>query len=80
MGQELGTLLRVGHVFPVDNLCLSHVAPISVATAATAVSSIHSLVLWHARLDYASSSQLQHLASRGLLGLVSNENFDCVSC
>ena len=48
MGQELGTLLRVGRVFPMDNLCLSHVAPISVATTATTISSIHSLVLWHA--------------------------------
>ena len=40
--------------------------------AAAAVSSIPSL--------YASSSQVQQLASRGLLGSVSIENFDCVSC
>ena len=28
----------------------------------------------------ASSSRVQQLASRGLLGSVSTENFDCVSC
>ena len=55
------------------------VAPVSIAAAAT-VSSIPFLALWHARLGYASSSQVQQLASRGLLGLVSTKNFDCVSC
>ena len=63
-------------MFLVDNLRLPLVAPIPVAV----VSSIPSLALWHARLDHASSSWVQQLASRGLLGLVSTENFDCVSC
>ena len=63
-------------MFLVDNLRLPLVAPIPVA----AVSSIPSLALWHARLDHASSSWVQQLASRGLLGLVSTKNFDCVSC
>ena len=53
MGQELGTSLRVGHMFLVDNLCLPRVTPASVAIA---VSSISSLALWHARLGYAPSS------------------------
>ena len=66
-------------MFPVDNLRLPLVAQVSVAAAA-AVSSIPSLALWHARLGYPSSSRVQQLASRGLLGLVSTENFDCVSC
>ena len=44
MGQELGTGLRVGHMFPMDNLLLPLVAPVSVA-AATTVSSILSLAL-----------------------------------
>ena len=44
-GQELGTSPRVGHMFPVDNLRLPRVAPISVAVAAPAVSSIPSLAL-----------------------------------
>ena len=77
--QELGTGPRVGRMFPVDNLRLPLVAPVSVATAA-AVSSIPSLALWHACLGHASSSQVQQLAFRDLLGSVSTENFDCVSC
>ena len=55
------------------------VAPVSIAAAAV-VFSIPSLALWYARLGHASSSQVQQLASRGLLGSVSTENFDCVSC
>ena len=66
-------------MFPVDNLRLPLVAPVSVAAAVTA-SSIPSLALWHVLLGHASSSLVQQLASRGLLGSVSTENFDCVSC
>ena len=79
MGQELRTGPRVGRMFPVDNLRLPLVAPVSVAVAA-AISSIPSLALWHARLGHTSSSRVQQLASRGLLGSVSTENFDCDSC
>ena len=66
-------------MFLVDNLRLPFVAPVSVAAAA-AVSYIPSLTLWHAQLGHASSFRVQQLASRGLLGSVSTENFDCVSC
>ena len=66
-------------MFLMDNLCLPLIAPVSVA-AAVIVSSIPSLALWHARLGHTSSSRIQQLASRGLLGSVSTENFDCVSC
>ena len=66
-------------MFLVDNLHLPLVAPISIATIAT-VSSIHSLALWHAQLGHTSSSQVQQLAFRGLLGLVPTKNFDHVSC
>ena len=76
---ELGTGPRVGRMIPMDNLRLPLVAPVSIATA-TVVSSIPSLALWHARLGYVSSSRGQQLAFRGLLGSVSTENFDCVSC
>ena len=70
-GQELGTGPRVvGRMFPVDNLRLPFVASNSVAVAA-AVPSTHSLALWHARLGHASSSRVQQLAFRGLLGSVS---------
>ena len=79
MGQELGTGPRVGRMFPVDNLCLPLVAPVSVAGVA-AISSVPSLALWHARLGHTSSFRVQQLASRGLLGSVSTENFDCVLC
>ena len=78
-GQELGIGLRVGRMFPMDNLRLPLVAPFSIA-AAVVVSSILSLALWYARLGHTSFSRVQQLASRGLLGSVSTENFDCVSC
>ena len=64
-------------MFPIDNLRLPLVAPVFIDTT---VSSIHSLALCYARLSHASSSRVQHLTSRGLLGLVSKEYFDCVSC
>ena len=79
-GQELGTGPRVGRMFPVDNLHLPPVAPVSVAVAAATVSFLPSLALWHSRLGHASSSRVQQLASRGLLGSVSKDNFDCTSC
>ena len=66
-------------MFPIDNLCLPFVALVSIATT-VAVFSIPSLVLWHTRLGHASSSRVQHLASRGLLCSMSTENFDCISC
>ena len=71
--QDLGTGPRIGHMFPMDNLCLPLVA-------VAAVSSILSLAFWHAPLGHASSFWVQHLDSRGLLDSVSTENFDCVSC
>ena len=79
IGQELGTGPRVWRIFLVDNLRLSLVTHVSVA-GAIGISSIPSLALWHARLGHASSSWVQLLASKGLLGLVSTETFDCVSC
>ena len=68
-GQELGTGLRVGRMFPMDNLRLPLVTSVSVAAAAT-ISSNPSLALWHARLGHTSSSRVQQLVSRSLLGLV----------
>ena len=64
-------------MFPVDNLHLPPAAPVSVVAA---TSSLPSLVFWHSRLGHASSSRLQQLASRGLLGFMSKDNFDCTSC
>ena len=79
MGRELGTSSRVGRMFPMDNLRLPLIALISVA-AAVAISSVPSLALWHAGLSYTSSSRVQQLASKGLLGSVSTENINYVSC
>ena len=67
-------------MFPMDNLHLPPVAPVSVATTAAAISSLPSLALWHSCLGHASSSRVQQLASRGLLGSMSKDNFDCISC
>ena len=83
-GQVLGTDPRVGRMFPVDNLHLPPVAPVSVAlifvvAVAAAISSLPSLALWYSRLGHASSSRGQQLAFRGLLGSMSKDNFDCTS-
>ena len=79
-GQEFGTGPRVGCMFPVDNLHLPPVAHVSVTAVAAVVSSLPSLALWHSHLSHASSSQVQQLVSRGWLGFVSKDNFDCTSC
>ena len=79
-GQKLGTGSRVGRMFPVDNLHLPPVAPVSVAAAAAAISSLPSLALWHSRLGHAPSSRVQQFVSKGLLGSVSKDNFNCTSC
>ena len=84
----MGPVLELGVCFPWKIFRLPLVAPVSVATAttissvptATTISFVPSLALWHARLGHASSSRVQQLASIGLLGSVSTENFDCVSC
>ena len=56
--QELGTGPRVGCMFPINNLHLPLVAHVFVV-AATVISSIPSLALWHARLSHTSSSRVQ---------------------
>ena len=45
MRQELGIGPRVGRMFPMDNLHLPPVAPVSVAVVIAAVSSLPSLAL-----------------------------------
>ena len=68
MGQELGTGPRVRRMFPVDNL---HLPPIASVSVTVVVSSLPSLAFWHSRLGHASSSRVQQLASKDLLGSVS---------
>ena len=79
-GQERGTGPRVGRMFLVNNLHLPPIALISVVAIATTISSLRFFALWHSRLSHIPFSQVQQLASRGLLGSVSKENFDCTSC
>ena len=71
--QELGTGRRIGRLFEIFSLRLP-------ATGVSATLSSPSLSLGHSRLGHASSSQVQQLVSRGLLGPVSKENFDRVPC
>ena len=78
MVSEPGSILGPVGYGP-TTLHLPPVAPVSVAAAAAAVSSLPSLALWHSRLGHASSSRVQQLASRGLFGSVSKDNFDCTS-
>ena len=72
--QELGTGYGIGRLFEISCIRLPATG-VSVAT-----SSSPSLSLWHSRLGYASSSWVQQLVSRGLLGPVSKDNFDYVPC
>jgi hypothetical protein len=74
-GQTLETGRRVGQLFELSSLHIS-IPSVSAATA----SSPPSLAFWHSRLSHASVSRVQVLASKGLLGSVSNKSFDCISC
>jgi len=49
-------------------------------SALAAASSPSFLALWHSRLGHATVSRVQVLAFKDLLGSVSNEAFDCISC
>jgi hypothetical protein len=72
-GQTLGTGCRVGRLFELSSLHLS-----IPGVSATAASSPSSLALWHSHLGHASVSRVQVLGSKGLLGLVSNNNQLCL--
>ena len=68
---ELGTDRRIRRLFEISSLRLLTFG-VSAAT-----SSSPTLSLWHSQLGHASSSRVQRLVSRGLLGPVSKDNFDC---
>jgi hypothetical protein len=42
--------------------------------------SLMSLAFWHSHLGHAFMSRVQVLASKGLLGSMSNDSFDCIYC
>ena len=73
--QTLGTGRRIGCMFELSSL---HLPTISISAATSF--SLSSLALWHSRLGHASTSCVQLLASKGLLGSVSNSHFDCIAC
>jgi transposase InsO family protein len=73
--QTLGTGRRIGRMFELSSLRLP-----TTSISAAASSSSPSLALWHSRLGHASASRVQLLASKGLLGSVSSNSFDCISC
>jgi transposase InsO family protein len=73
--QTIGTGRRIGRMFKLSSL---HLPTTSVSAAVS--SSPPPLALWHSRLGHASASRVQLLASKGLLGSVSNNSFDCISC
>jgi hypothetical protein len=66
---------RVGQLFELSSI---HISIPSVS--ATTASSPPSFAFWHSRLSHASVSRVQVLASKGLLGSMSNISFDCISC
>ena len=66
---------RIGRMFELSSL---HLFTTSIFAAISSSSSF--LVLWHSRLGHASTSRVQLLESKGLLGSISNNNFDCISC
>uniref|UniRef100_A0A2N9G1T1 Integrase catalytic domain-containing protein n=1 Tax=Fagus sylvatica TaxID=28930 RepID=A0A2N9G1T1_FAGSY len=76
-GRNLGPAVELGVCFEIFQSLRLPATGVSVSAA---TSSSPSLSLWHSRLGHASSSRVQQLVSRGLLGPVSKDNFDCVSC
>ena len=77
-GQIIGTARKVERLFELISLHLpfSHLS----APTVSGTSPSSSLALWHSRLGHASISRVKELASMGLLGSVSIENFDCMPC
>jgi hypothetical protein len=73
--QTIGTRHRIGRMFELSSLHL----PTTSVSAAISLSS-PPLAFWHSRLGHASVSRVQPLASKGLLGSVSNNSFHCISC
>ena len=57
-----------------------HLLSSRLSAFAVSGQSTSSLALWHSCLGHASISRVKRLVSRGLLGLVSNKSFDCMSC
>ena len=73
--QITGTAHKIGRLFKFTSL---HFPSSSVSAPVIAASA--SIELWHSRLDHVSLSCIKTLVSRGLLGSVSSNAFDCMPC
>uniref|UniRef100_A0A2N9F943 Integrase catalytic domain-containing protein n=1 Tax=Fagus sylvatica TaxID=28930 RepID=A0A2N9F943_FAGSY len=74
-GQIVGSARKVGRLFELTSL---HFPSSSVSAPIIAASA--SIELWHSRLGHVSLPRIQTLVSRGLLGSVSSNPFDCMPC
>uniref|UniRef100_A0A2N9HR29 Integrase catalytic domain-containing protein n=1 Tax=Fagus sylvatica TaxID=28930 RepID=A0A2N9HR29_FAGSY len=74
-GQIVGSARKVGRLFELTSL---HFPSSSVSAPVIAASA--SIELWHSRLGHVSLPRIQTLVSRGLLGSVSSNPFDCMPC
>ena len=77
MGHIVGIARKVGRLF---ELIFLHLPSSRLSAFAVSGHSISSLILWYSRFGHASISKVKQLVSRGLLGLISNKSFDCMSC
>ena len=76
-GQIVGIVRKVGRLF---ELIFLHLSSSRLSTYDISGHITSSLALWHSYLYHASISRVKQLVSRGLLGSVSNKNFDCMPC
>uniref|UniRef100_A0A2N9J336 Reverse transcriptase Ty1/copia-type domain-containing protein n=1 Tax=Fagus sylvatica TaxID=28930 RepID=A0A2N9J336_FAGSY len=74
-GQITGTARKIGRLFKFTSL---HFPSSSVSAPVIAASA--SIELWHSRLGHVSLPCIKTLVSRGLLGSVSSNAFDCMPC
>ena len=76
-GQIVGTARKIGRLF---ELIFLHLPSSRLFAFVVSGQNTYSLALWHSCLGHASISMVKQLVSRGLLGSVSNNSFDCMSC
>ena len=73
-GKLIGTGRKIGRLYELIELHISHESNICAATTQS------SIQLWHRRLVHSSIGKLRPLVSKGYLGSVTNESFDYTAC
>jgi hypothetical protein len=73
-GQLIGIGRKIGRLYELTELHIPHESNICAATTQS------SIQLWHRRLAHGSIGKLRPLVSKGYLGFVTNESFDCIAC